>query len=351
MRKSLQSIFIAGIMTLGGLPLFVNQSHAQSKYEMKAQHHYDWGNPDIPYIEQRGFSLGLNLGAADLWGDVGTKSFIDHYTNSVYTGDVFKNMRFMGGMFVRYTYVPGVSFRLGVNYGSLYATDEWNKEKALKATYISDDSYQRYLRNLDVKTNIWETNFIVEFSPFRLSNWEFGKLTKSRFQPYLLAGAAGFFFNPRGTVVDLETGVKKTVDLQPLRTEGEGFNAPGKTFPKGYSLFSYAAIGGIGFKFDIGKALGLGLEYQLRYTFTDYLDDVSGAYVDPLDQQVAFLGNQAKADLSNKMSNRSNEIIPGYEHQPGTLRGDPSNKDMYSTVSIMFYWKIKKRASPWWSTY
>ncbi|MFT4061555.1 MAG: hypothetical protein QM642_04275 [Edaphocola sp.] len=345
MRKTLHSIFIAGLMTAGLLPLAGNTA--------SAQHEYDWGNPDIPYIEQRGFSLGFNFGQSDIWGDVGTKGILDHYNNSVYKDDILKNMRFMGGMFVRYTYVPGVSFRWGVNYGSLYATDEWNTEKALEATSIKDDAYQRYVRNLDIKTNLWESNLLVEFAPLRLSNWEFGKVTKWRFQPYLLAGVAGFYFNPRGTYKDLATGTEKDVDLQPLRTEGEGFTAPGKVFPKVYSLFNYAAVGGIGFKFDIGRGLGLGLEYQLRWTFTDYLDDVSGTYIDPLYQETAGLvkANNYNAALANKMSDRSNEIIAGYKHSAGEMRGDPANKDKYSTISIMFFWKIKKRDSPWWSNY
>ncbi len=342
MRKSLQGIFFAGLMTVGFTTLSVPSG---------AQHQYDFGNPDIPYIEQRGFSLGLTLGQTDLWGDVGTKSVLDHYFNPEYTGDVFGNMRFMGSLFVRYTYVPGVSFRWGVGFGSLYATDRWNKEKALKATVVGDDYYQRYLRNLDAKTNIWESSLLFEFSPFRVSNWEFGKLTKSRVQPYFLLGVAGFYFNPRGTNVNLETGIEKDVQLQPLRTEGQGFTSPVKSFPQGYNLFSYAGVGGIGLKFDIGKALALGLEYQLRYTFTDYLDDVSGAYVDPLDQEIAFMDKQGRKVMAQKMADRSNEIIPGYKHLPGAMRGDPNNKDMYSSVSIMFFWKIDKRASPWWSTY
>lgn len=291
------------------------------------------------------------MGQTDIWGDVGTKSVIDHYTNDVYTKDVFKNMRFMGGMFLRYTYVPGISFRWGVNYGSLYATDEWNREKALKATNIQDDSYQRYLRNLDIKTNIWETNLLFEFSPFRLSNWEFGALAKSRVQPYLLLGASGFYFNPRGTYKDLTTGVEKEVDLQPLRTEGQNFTAPGQTFPKGYNLFSYAAVGGIGVRFEIGRALGLGLEYQLRYTFTDYLDDVSGQYIDPLFHETAFLNKGNKSALAQKMADRSNEIIPGYKHPAGSFRGNPDKNDMFSSLSIMFFWKINKRMTPWWHTY
>lgn len=342
MRKSLQSIFIAGLMTLGLGTLATRSS---------AQHEYDFGNPDIPYIEQRGFSLGVTLGQADIWGDVGTKSIMDHYLNEEYKSDIFGNMRFMGSMFVRYTHIPGLSFRLGIGYGSLYATDKWNEEKALDATYIKDDYYQRYVRNLDIKTNIWEANLLAEISPLRLSNWEFGNLAKSRIQPYILLGVSGFYFNPRGTYKDLTAGTEKLIDLQPLRTEGQNMNAPGATFPKGYNLFSYAAVGGVGVRFDIGKGLGLGLEYQLRFTFTDYLDDVSGKYIDPLHHDIAYLNQGAKSELAKKMADRSNEIIPGYKNEPGALRGNSADNDKFSSLSIMFYWKIKKRASPWWSTY
>lgn len=339
MRISLQSIFFTGLLAAGSL-----FSQTMATAQMK----YDWGNPDIPYVDQRGFSIGFNFGSSDLWGDVGTKSFVDHYLNNNYTSDVFHNMRFMGGVFARYTYVPGVSFRLGVNYGSLYATDKWNEEKAMKAKTVEDDAFQRYVRNLDVYNNIWEGNLLLEFSPFQISNWEFGKSAKWRCQPYLLAGVSAFHFNPQGTYVNLKTGQETKIDLQPLHTEGEGFQAPGYTFPKNYSLWSYAAIGGIGFRFDIGRGLGLGLEYQLRYTFTDYLDDASGKYIDPMIHDIAYLNENGKNLIARKMADRSNEVIPGYHHQEGEYRGDPNNKDMFSTISIMFYWKIDKRALPWW---
>jgi hypothetical protein len=340
MRKSLQSIFLTGLMTVGG---FLLQSVAH------AQHEYYWGNPDIPYVDQRSFSLGLSIGQTDLWGDVGTKSVKDHYLNKNYTSDVLGNMRFMGGMFVRYNHVPGIAFRLSVNYGSLYATDEWNEEKGLKAKTIQDDAFQRYVRNLDVSNNIWEGSFLFEFSPLQISNWEFGKLAKSKVQPYLMIGVAGFHFNPQGTYKNMVTGQKTLVDLQPLHTEGENFEAPGYTFPENYSLWSYAGIAGIGVRFDIGRGLGLGLEYQLRYTFTDYLDDVSGQYIDPQHFDIGYLNENGKSQAAWKMADRSTEIIPGYHHQPGEYRGDPSNNDMYSSVSVMFFWRIKKRAIPWWN--
>lgn len=339
MRNSLHNILFTGLLTMGGL-IAQTTTYAQMKY--------DWGNPNIPYIDQRGFSVGFNFGSTDLWGDVGTKSVIDHYTNNNYTNHIGKNLRFMGGMFARYTYVPGISFRLGINYGALYATDQWNEEKALKAKSIEDDAYQRYLRNLDVFDNIWEGNLLFEFSPLQISNWEFSKSAKRRFQPYLLAGISAFHFNPQGTFVNLQTGQKSKVDLQPLHTEGEGFVAPGHTFPPNYSLWSYAAVGGVGFRFDIGRGLGLGLEWQLRYTFTDYLDDVSGKYIDPTFDDIAFLNEHGSNNLVRRMSDRSGEIIPGYQHKPGDFRGDPNNNDMFSSISVMFYWKIDKRMLPWW---
>ncbi len=338
MRISLQRAVFTGLMAVGIL--------GASKETMAQKHHdYYWGNPDIPYIEQRGFALGANFGVADMWGDVGTKSAIDRYKY-----DYFDNIRFMGGMFVRYTHVPGLAFRLGVNYGSLFATDATNKEKALTALTTEDDYFQRYVRNLDAHTNIWEGNLIAEISPIRLlGNWEFGRAAKWRVQPYLLVGISGFSYNPRGTNKNLTTGQEGLVDLRPLHTEGQAYTSAG--MPESYPSWSYAALGGIGVRFEIGKGLGIGLEYQLRHTFTDYLDDVSGTYIDPLIHDIAYLNEFGKADLSNKMMDRSNEIIPGYKNAAGMNRGDPNNKDMFSTVSIMFFWRINKRDSPWWSTY
>src|SRR5690606_37847510 len=115
-----QSLLLTGVIGV----VFLLSSHSSS-----AQREYYWDNPAIPYIEDRGFSLGVTLGQSDLWGDVGTKSVMDHYLNNNYTGDILGNIRGMGGFFVRYTHVPGISFRAGVNYGTVFATDKWNEEK------------------------------------------------------------------------------------------------------------------------------------------------------------------------------------------------------------------------------
>lgn len=315
--------------------------------QVAAQYKPSFNNPDIKYVEERGFSLGFTLGSTDLWADVGTESVIDHYINSNYYNDIFKNMRAMGSIFGRYTYVPGISFRLGIGYGQLYATDAWNEDKAMKAVHFNEDVMQRYLRNFDVHVNLWEGSLLFEFAPLQLINWSTGNIALKKFQPYLIGGVSGFYFKPRGTFTDLKTGKETLVELQPLRTEGQGYTSPDMTFPDHYSLWSGAGIAGIGFKVEVGAHLSLGLEYQLRFAFTDYLDDVSGQYIDPLIFDIAHQGDPQQAYLAQRMADKSLEIYPGMKHQAGFMRGTEGN-DKFSSISFVLYWKLKGRAQPWW---
>lgn len=327
----------ACVLALSGIAL---TSNAQKKYI--------FNDRDIQYIEERGFSLGFTLGSTDLWGDVGTKSPIDHYINSNYYNKPFKNMRGMGGLFGRYTHVPGISFRATVSYGQLYATDAWNEDKARVSKYTNTDEYQRYLRNLDVHVNLWEGSLLFEFAPIQLVNWSTGKIARGRFQPYLLMGVAGFHFNPRGTYTDLATGVESLVELQPLRTAGQGYKSPDVDFPEHYSLWSYAAVGGIGFRVDVKQNLSIGLEYQLRFAMTDYLDDVSGTtYIDPLYYDIAHQGNANQAYIANRMADKTGEVVPGAKAIPGTYRGNEGN-DMYSSINLVLFWKLNSKVKPWW---
>lgn len=333
LRRSMQTA-IAAIGLLAG------------SESIQAQDQYYWGQSDFPYVEYRGFSIGTNFGLADMWGDVGTKSPIDHYVNDKY----WKEPHFMGGLFLRYSHWPGFAVRLGANYGSLYADDKWNKEKALTAPTINDDYVQRYFRNQNVRTHVWEGNLIFEIAPLRLfSNWEMSRNALRRFQPYILVGGSYFRYNPTGLYKDFVNNTERWYDLRPLGTEGQGYNLPG--MPDYYSMFSYSVIAGVGVKWDVGRAFGLGLEFQLRHTFTDYLDDVSGKYIDKIYHDIAHVENPGQSQFIYDMMDKSYEIVPGYKHQPGEYRGDPDNMDMFSTISIMFYWKVNKNAIAWWNDY
>lgn len=285
------------------------------------------------YVEPDGWSLGVNVGLSDLWGDVGTKSFMDHYTNSKY----FDKVTFMGGMFARYSIHPCLDVRLNFAYGALYATDKWNYDLVKKASLQGDDSYQRYARAQNVKDYIFEGSVMFELLPFRM-NPESRRASK-RGQPYLAAGIGIFHFTPYSTVGNSPTWVK----IYDLHLEGQGW---GGSYPKNYSLWQPAIPLGIGYRWDLGEHLNLGIEYIYRKTFTDYLDGVSGKYVSNADFAKHLSAHDAA--LAQQVADKGYYLGLEQPNAPGNLRGIASNKDAYSTISITFSYKVPSRTRKWW---
>ncbi|MBS1645396.1 MAG: hypothetical protein JST36_10195, partial [Bacteroidetes bacterium] len=130
--------FLRSILSTGCFVAVALTANAQQKWKR-------YRAPE--FVERPGWSLGVTFGMSDLWGDVGTKSPLNHYTNDKY----WDRPHFMGGIFARYALHPGLVFRTGINYGTLYANDNWNYTAAKKASTLEDDAYQRYARNLDVR--------------------------------------------------------------------------------------------------------------------------------------------------------------------------------------------------------
>ncbi|MEI8279606.1 MAG: hypothetical protein WCG87_07560 [Bacteroidota bacterium] len=294
--------------------------------------------PQSQYIEYPGFSLGMNFGVADLWGDVGTKSPITHYTNDKYAS----NMHYMGGLYVRYVAHPAIAMRLGINYGVLYANDNWNYALAKAAKTVDDDAYQRWARNQDIKDYTWEGSLLFEINPFRFdlnSN-----AAKRRGQLYFLGGVAAFHFKPMSTYVNRETGASTMVNIYDLNLEGQGVKGLSGAPPK-YELWQLAIPLGVGYRWDIGEHLGLGIEYIWRMTMTDYLDGVSQKYIDPNIFTATLPAD--KAIIAKDMYDKS-WIVHAGSHAPGELRGNSSNNDSYSTFSLTFFYKIKNHRHPWW---
>lgn len=307
------------------------------------------------FAERPGWSVGLNFGMSDLWGDVGTKSPLDHYTNDKY----WDKPHFMGGIFARYAMHPGFVLRMGVNYGSVYANDNFNYTKAKSASTLEDDAYQRYARNLDVKSNIWEGNVMVEINPRRIGNLE-RPGAKKRMQPYLLLGVGGFHFRPKGTYIPRGTdgmpnGQGRQVDLYDLNLEGNGITITDSaansllfTKPAAYSLWVLQIPMGVGMRWDVADQLSLGIEYMYRYTMTDQLDNVSGYYVDPRIFDIQHAQDPEKNVMAKEMFDKSWQIDKNYKHGPTELRGNSGVPDGYSTIALSFYYRIKSKKVPWW---
>ena len=121
-------------------------------------------------------------------------------------------------------------------------------------------------------------------------------------------------------------------ELQPLGTEGQGTKAyPGLT---PYKLTQFGVPFGIGAKISLSKILCVGLEWGMRKTYTDYLDDVSTTYPDPV------LLKAQKGEIAMELSNRSIPVAGEHPVQAGVQRGNSKTRDWYSFAGLTFTVKI-----------
>jgi hypothetical protein len=94
---------------------------------------------------------------------------------------------------------------------------------------------------------------------------------------------------------------------------------------------------GIGFKYSFDRRWGIGLEYGIRKTFTDYLDDVSTTYVD----HTVLLANRGIQAV--EMSFRTPELpTHGNDRYPqnGSIRGRKDKKDNYYFLGLTLSYRI-----------
>lgn len=297
---------------------------------------------DKEYIERNGWSLGMTVGGSDLWGDIGTKSLKDHYLNLNYGNYAMP----FGGLFVRYTLHPALVIRSGINYGMISAGDDMNADLAKKADNYESDAVQRYQRNLDVRTNIWEANFMFEINLLRIN--PLSRAALKSFSPYLLMGIQGYHFQSKGRYIN-KNGAGAAggswINLYDLHIEGDGLEGTGV---KGYKQWQLAVPLGIGGKWDLSPKMAIGIEYVYRYCFTDYLDGVSQKYLDPKFYTEANGYTPLKKEIAMAMSDKSWELDNTKSHAPGQMRGSNAGADSYSTLSITLFYKFKSKAYPWW---
>jgi hypothetical protein len=238
-----------------------------------------------PLFTQAQWNVNLFGGFANYIGDLQSSPYTTQQAH----------LAFGAGM--QYDLNPHFSLLSNLTYGKVGASDAYAAQADLRA------------RNLSFQTDIGEWNLLAEYNLF--------SLLRHKITPYVFAGVAVYHFNPYA----YDTTGKK-VYLRPLSTEGEGL--PQYPNSKPYALTQMAIPFGGGIKFRISDRVVLAYETGLRKLFTDYLDDVSGRYVD----EAILLA--AKGPEAVEMAYRGNEIKGGNGYPPaGTVRGDPKRKDWY----------------------
>jgi hypothetical protein len=215
----------------------------------------------------------------------------------------------------RYNFNPRLSARGNILYGNIQGDDSHSSSAAQRQ------------RNLNFKSPISEISAQLEFN---FLNYEIGN-EKSRFSPYIFFGIGVFQFNPKGELNG------NWIALQPLGTEGQGL--PGGASKKKYKLIQPSIPFGVGIKVSLSKNIGLSVEWGMRKTFTDYLDDVSTTYYNPI--KLAATEGITAALLSDK----SIGTDPNYTNT-GRQRGNATTKDWYSFAGIVLTFKLKERLPP-----
>lgn len=146
-------------------------------------------------------------------------------------------------------------------------------------------------------------------------------------ESYVFLGAGLAFINPQGRLPD-----GTWHNLQPLSTEGQGLVDTRDP----YHRLQFVIPVGVGFKYAVSREWSIGLEYGMRKTFTDYMDDVSTTYYD---------NNEIRQEMGDMAAYFANPALPGTEPTQtvaGEQRGDPTDKDSYVFAQITLYYKIPR---------
>lgn len=195
----------------------------------------------------------------------------------------------------------------------------------IKATDAQNGNKWKY-RNLSFQTMLYEASFVFEWDlkDIRQPENSFADQNPSYFTPYMFVGAALFHYNPY--TYDISG---KKVYLEPLGTEGQ---------ENPYSLWQFAIPFGFGGKFALNHTMFLSIEFNVRKTFTDYLDDVSHYhYLDTV--ALAASNGQEAASLSyraDEIPNNKYNFYDGY-------RGNPKKKDGYYSVMVKYSYQLFTR--------
>ncbi|MBK9736274.1 MAG: outer membrane beta-barrel protein [Saprospiraceae bacterium] len=240
--------------------------------------------------------IGIGMGFSTYWGDLNAPSLATNLSN---------NSGFAVQIAARKIYKNYFGIRGSFCFGTLKGYDansslEWQK-----------------IRNLSFKSSITELAIMGELYVFGI-NTEAGS---SVFLPYFTLGLAGFKFDPVTTFRGNE------IRLQPLGTEGQGNSVYGSK----YSLYNFSIPVGGGAKIMISESVNISAEIILRRTFTDYLDDLSGKYVNY--EELKVINGTLAANLGNRMNEYFGQTEP-VQLPTGTIRGGQKIKDYYIVSMI-----------------
>jgi len=149
---------------------------------------------------------------------------------------------------------------------------------------------------------------------------------------YIFVGVGVTAFNPKAELNG------EWIALQPLGTEGQGLAGR----PDLYNRFTIAFPFGAGVKYRIDRQLAISFELSLRYTMSDYIDDVSTSYYIPSEIEAAYGTNAAV--LSDRALNPTLTGVIEYGDGRNNYlqRGEPRYNDAYMFGIFSIHYRFLK---------
>jgi hypothetical protein len=283
-------------------------------------------------------AIGFSVNALNYYGDLAPRP------NRVSTDISFTKPGF-GASFM-HRFGPRYTVMGQLMVGTLKGSDASSADK----NDLSNGVY-RYKRNLSFKNQIKELSVTFVFDLFENDG---NYISRVKWTPYLFVGVAAFINQPKAQApaTDLQGNklaeAGQWVKLRPLGTEGQYSTLDATDANHGikpYGLIQAAIPFGVGARLKLTQTLDLWADIGFRYTFTDYIDDVSGNYVDlgvlksPLAQAMSYRTNELGLATSNHTyqgkDGKTYTVEPGYgEENQYNNRGSKKDKDVYMVTSI-----------------
>ena len=357
--------------------------------------------------------LNFGIGVSTCQTDVGGSQYSEQELSQKFGGTILRSLydtdisssNFVLNAAYSYHFKNRINFRGSLIYSRLSGNDKQSEE------------FYRNNRNLNFRTDIIELTATTEFyivkpttgNKFNLKNIKGQKLASNALASlglYIVGGVGGFLYVPKAQNnffypnVFENTGFipdnNRTTyhNLRPLHTEGQGrddvdpgddFNISGKEFKSGktYKKFAVCIPFGFGIQKAFNASMGIKIEGGIRYTFTDYIDDVSGLYYDWGNSEGNILnatmsGTNSGGEYDNPeksgtylyigyattydangdaiypnfpgefLTIDNNDLYggtnPWYRNrtytEAGFRRGNPNNNDYYAFLNVSFYKKF-----------
>ena len=288
--------------------------------------------------EKRYNSIGFSVNAVNYYGDMAPKP-------SSFSTDISFTRPGFGLSFV-HRFGPRYSLKGEFMYATLKGSDNDSADPG-----DLDNGIFRYQRNLSFRNRIKELSVVAVFDLFENQSTY---ISRVKWTPYAFLGLAALHHNPQALApaTDLSgTALPQAgqwVDLRPLGTEGQHSTLDPNDVNFGikpYSAFQIAIPFGLGARFRINEVMDLWADIGFRYTFTDYLDDVSQNYVDlgvfdnelarALSYRTNELGSPTAPNTYSARNGQTYTVQAGYGSEfPDNLRGSKADRDIYMVTSF-----------------